>query len=66
MDTATPLAEAMTRYRADVQRLLAENENVALALEELRSRYFLAWDDDSGDGYAAALQYVVPRPATMR
>ena len=50
----------MTRYRADVQRLLAGNESVAAALEELRNRYFLAWDDDSGDGYAAALAYVVP------
>ena len=40
----------MTRYRADLQRLVAGNENVALALDELRNRYFLAWDDDSGDG----------------
>jgi len=62
MDTTVPLAEAVTRYKADVQSLLAENQNVALALEDLRNRYFLAWDDDSGDGYAAALQYVVPAP----
>jgi hypothetical protein len=60
LDTATPLAETMTRFRADVQRLVAENQNVALALEDLRNQYFLAWDDDSGDGYAAALEYVVP------
>jgi hypothetical protein len=60
MDTSTPLAEVMIRYRADVQRLLAENHNVTQALEDLRRRYFLAWDDDSGDGYAAALEHVVP------
>ena len=35
---------------------------MAPALEELRNRTFLAWDDDSGDGYAAALAYVVPAP----
>jgi hypothetical protein len=26
----------------------------------VRNQYFLAWDDDSGDGYAAALAFVVP------
>ena len=55
-----PLAEVMTRYRADVQRLAAGNENVSLALDDLRNQYFLAWDDDSGEGYAAALEFVVP------
>ena len=50
----------MTRYQADVQRLVAGNEDVALALNDLRNQYFLAWDDDSGDGYAAALEYTVP------
>jgi hypothetical protein len=62
MDTATPLAEVMTRYRAEVGRLVAGNENVAQGLEELRSRTFLAWDDDSGAGYAASLEYVVATP----
>ena len=60
LDTTIPLQETMTRYRADIQRLLAGNESVALALDEVRNRTFLAWDDDSGDGYAAALDYVVP------
>ena len=55
-----PLAEVMTRYRADVERLAAGNQNVGLALDDLRNQYFLAWDDDSGDGYAAALEFVVP------
>ena len=56
------LEEFGVRYRADLQRLLAANESVALALNELRNRYFLDFDDDSGAGYAAALQYVVPAP----
>jgi hypothetical protein len=62
VDTTLSLEEFGTRYRADLQRLLAENDSVALALNELRNRTFLAWDDDSGAGYAAALQYVVPAP----
>lgn len=60
LDTTKPLEEVVTRYQTDVQSLLVESENVARALDELRNQYFLAWDDDSGDGYAAALEYVVP------
>lgn len=60
LTTTMPLEEILTRYQTDVQSLLAENEDVALALDEVRGQYFLAWDDDSGDGYAAALEYVVP------
>ena len=62
VDTTMSLEEFGTGYRADLQRLLAGNESVALALDELRNRYFLAFDDDSGAGYAAALAYVVPTP----
>ena len=62
MDTTTPLGEVMTRYRGDIQRLLTEHENAAAALEEVRNRYFLAWDDDSGPGYAADLSYTVAEP----
>ncbi len=59
-DTTIPLKEFATQYSADVQRLLTGGGNTQLGLKELRSRYFLAWDDDSGEGYAAALEYVVP------
>ena len=62
MDTSTPLEEVMARYQADIQSLLTGSENVTADLEEVRNRYFLAWDDDSGDGYAAALAYAVPGP----
>ena len=62
LDTTTPLGEVMTRYRADVQRLLTGRESAAAALEEVRNRTFLAWDDDSGAGYAAALSYAVSKP----
>jgi hypothetical protein len=61
VDGTVPLEEAMTRYRADLQRLLAQNESAGAAVQKLRDQYFLAWDDDSGPGYAAALDYVVPK-----
>ena len=60
VDTTKPLGEVMASYRADVQRLLAENESAAQAVEALRNQTFLAWDDDGGAGYAAALAYDVP------
>jgi hypothetical protein len=62
VDTSVPLGELLTRYQAEVQRLIAENRSVGPALDDLRNRSFLAWDDDSGNGYAAALEYVVPAP----
>ena len=60
VDTAAPLDETMAAYQADLQRLLAENESAAQAVEALRNQYFLAWDDDSGAGYAASLAFDVP------
>ncbi|NTU84892.1 MAG: hypothetical protein HGA45_36930 [Chloroflexales bacterium] len=60
VDTSAPIDELIARYRAEIQRLLAESAEVAPALNDLRGRYFLAWDDDAGVGYAAALEYVVP------
>ena len=46
-------------YQEDLQQLLAAGGDVAPGLEELRNRTFLVWDDDSGQGYAAALEFPV-------
>lgn len=58
--TSAPIDDLIAGYRAEIQRLLAESADVAPALNDLRDRTFLAWDDDSGAGYAAALEFVVP------
>ncbi len=60
IDTSAPLEEFGTSFRADLQRALAAEEGAAEAIEAVRNQYFLAWDDDGGDGYAAALTYIVP------
>ncbi len=60
MDTSISPQELVNRMQADVQSLVSKSNNPALALNEVRNRYFLAWDDDTGDGYAAALQFDVP------
>jgi hypothetical protein len=62
LDASAPLEETLARYRADVERLRTGAEGAASGLQELRNRYFLAWDDDGGDGYAAALEYTVTTP----
>ena len=59
-DMPASLAVLGASYTADIQRALAAEEGVAAAIEAVRNESFLAWDDDSGDGYAAALTYVVP------
>lgn len=66
MDVSRPLGEVNAAYRAETMRLAAESENVALDLEALRQRYFLAWDDDGGEGYAALLEYTIPAPGDYR
>ena len=38
--------------------------NLLEAINQFADTYFLAWDDDSGDGYNAALEYQVPADGT--
>ena len=64
MDVSRPLGEVNAAYRAETMRLAAESENVTLDLKALRQRYFLAWDDDGGEGYAALLEYTIPAPVS--
>jgi hypothetical protein len=66
MDTSRTLAEVNAAYQADIARLVEESDNIALDLEALRQDYFLAWDDDSGEGYAAFLEYTVPAAGDYR
>ena len=59
LEGSADLQALQTQYQADLQQLLAQGGDIAPGLEALRKRYFLAWDDDSGHGYAAALDYPV-------
>lgn len=66
MEANRSLAEVDAAYRADTARLVAESENIALDLADLRQRYFMAWDDDGGDGYTALLEYTFPASGDYR
>ncbi len=47
----------MAEFKNALAELVATSDNPMLDLPALRDEYTLAWDDDSGPGYAAALQF---------
>jgi hypothetical protein len=53
-------AAALAAYQADVQQALQSGEDPQQAIQALRDRYLLAWDDDSGAGYTAAFEFTAP------
>ena len=61
VDAETDLESQTTAYAAEVQELARSAEHPLLELPAVRDRYFLAWDDDSGEGYSAALKFTVPQ-----
>ena len=52
--------QVSNEFRADVERAVAAGRDPLEVVPEFANRFFLAWDDDSGMGYAAALQYTIP------
>ena len=62
LEGSADLQALQVQYQADLQKLLAAGGDIAPGLEALRQRYFLAWNDDGGQGYAAALEYPITAP----
>ena len=58
-DRALPVV--LDNYRAAVKKLVETSPQPLLDLPALRDAFFAAWDDDSGPGYSAALQFSVPQ-----
>ena len=57
--------EDLHNLRSEAMRLIEEpGVNLLEAANRFADNYFLAWDDDSGDGYNAALEYQVPADGT--
>jgi hypothetical protein len=55
------LAATLESFQKAVADLAASSAYPLLDLPALRDEYALAWDDDSGPGYSAALQFTVPK-----
>ncbi len=47
-------------FKIAVADLVSSSETPLLDLPALRDQYSLAWDDDSGPGYSAALEFTAP------
>jgi hypothetical protein len=52
--------DAYTRFYGEVDRVTAEGRDPIEALPAIYDSLFVAWDDDSGPGYASALQFTAP------
>ncbi len=49
-----------TEFTSAVEQAIAEGEDPVAVVPRFADQIFLAWDDDSGPGYAAALEFPVP------
>lgn len=50
----------LMEFNQAVAELSASSANPLLELPAVRDQYTLTWDDDSGPGYSAALQFTIP------
>jgi hypothetical protein len=60
LDGGTDLASFKASFQADIEQA-ASSADPAAAINEVRDRFFLAWNDDGGEGYAAALEFQIPQ-----
>ena len=61
LPASVDLPKIISTYRAGLQDLLQTAEFPLAELPALNDSTFLAWDDDSGPGYSAALKFIVPQ-----
>jgi hypothetical protein len=48
------------QFASDIEQAIREGRDPLRVLPEFADKYFLAWDDDSGQGYAASVEFLVP------
>lgn len=48
-------------FVADIERAVADGRDPLAAFPEIVNKYFLAWNDDGGEGYDAALTFRIPK-----
>jgi hypothetical protein len=48
------------QFASDVEQAIREGRDPLRVLPEFADKYFLAWDDDSGQGYAATFEFLIP------
>jgi hypothetical protein len=60
--TDMPLSGQAVRdsFWAKIEKVVEEGQDPLKALPKIMDELFIAWDDDSGEGYDASLEFVVP------
>ena len=66
IDANANLAELQAAYTAEIETAAKGELDASQAINAVRNQYTLAWDDDSGEGYAAALEYLIPADGDYR
>jgi hypothetical protein len=66
LDGQVDAAAASAEFLAQVDRAVAEGRDPLQELPDILAGLALAWDDDSGAGYDAAFEYVVPADGDYR
>lgn len=61
IDAGADLVELQAEFQAEIESAVTDELDPSSAINDLRDQYTLAWDDDSGEGYAAALEFSIPK-----
>jgi hypothetical protein len=59
-DTSVAAGSLVGKFDAEVEQAIAAGRDTVSVVPEYADQYFLAWDDDSGGGFAAAFEYEIP------
>jgi len=65
-DTETDPIESMNSFLEEIEALVDHGIDPLAVLPEIGSKYLLAWDDDSGEGYDAAMEFSIPKEGNYR
>lgn len=66
IDSKADLAGLQADFNAEIQQAVQGALDPSQVINAIRDKYALAWDDDSGSGYAAALKYSIPQDGDYR
>ncbi len=66
IDASVDLVAFGKEFRSAIERATSAGQDPLAAIKEIRDKYFLNWDDDSGGGYAAAFEFRVPKDGDYR
>ena len=61
IESTTDFATLLETYQAAVEEAARTELDPSQAINAMRDQFTLAWDDDSGEGYAAAFDYPIPQ-----